>query len=61
MLHALDLDGGSRSTVQRGQQDAAHAITKRLAVATLERFHNESRDILADLLDGNVGLHELSH
>ena len=61
VLHALDLDGGCRSAVQGGQQDTTHAVTERLAIATLERFHDESRDIVANLLDGDVGLHELSH
>lgn len=43
VLHALDLDGGCRSAVQGGQQDTTHAVTERLAIAALERFHDESQ------------------
>lgn len=61
VLHALDLDGGCRSAVQGGQQDTTHTIAERLAVAALERLHDEPRNVVIDLLDGDIGLHELSH
>ena len=42
MLHTLDLDGGGFRTIQRGEQNAAHAVAQRVAVATLERLENKS-------------------
>ena len=61
MLHTLDLDGGGFRTIQRGEQNAAHAVAQRVAVPTLERFHDETRDSFVDFFRCYRRPHELCH
>ncbi len=43
MQNAVDMDGGDRRALQRGQQNAAQRIAQRLAEAALERFGDSRR------------------
>ena len=61
MLHALDLDSGGFRPVQRREQHAAHAVAQRVAVPTLERFHDETRDSFVDFFRCYRRPHELCH
>ena len=43
MDHAVDLDGGDRRALQRGQQNATERVAERHAEATLEGFGHQAR------------------
>ena len=47
MQHAVDVDGGDGSALQRRQQDAAQRVAERRAEAALQRFGHEGRDAAA--------------
>ena len=61
VLHALDLNGGSLRTVQGGQQNATHAVAKRVAEATLQRLNDEARDSVVHFFGCDGWPHELCH
>ena len=61
MLHAFDLNGGRAGAVQGGQQDATHAVAKRVAETTLERLNNEASDGVVHFFCCDSWPHELCH
>ena len=61
VLHALDLDSGCLSTVQRREQDATQRVAKRVAIAALERLDDEASNGVAYFLCCNCRPHELCH
>ena len=61
VLHTFDLDGRRFGAVQRRQQNATHAVTQRIAVATLQRFHDETRNSIVDFFRCYRRPHELCH
>lgn len=61
MLHTLDLDGGSFRTIQRGEQNAAHAVAQRVAVTAFERLDHETCDSVVDFFRCYRRPHELCH
>ena len=61
VLHTFDLDGRRLGAVQRRQQNATHAVTQRIAVATLQRFHDETRNSIVDFFRCYRRPHELCH
>ena len=61
VLHTVDLDGRRLGAVERRQQNATHAVTQRIAVATLQRFHDETRNSIVDFFRCYRRPHELCH
>ena len=61
VLDTLDAHRRRGSALQRGQQHAAHAVAERVAEAALERLNDVARYAVVDLLDRDLGPHELSH
>ena len=61
MLHAIDLDRGRFRAVQRREQHTAHAVSQRIAIAALQRFHDETRYGLVNFFRCYCRPHELCH
>ena len=61
VLHALNLDGGCLGTVKRREQNATQRVAERIAVATLERLDDKTRDGIVHFFRCNCRPHELCH
>jgi hypothetical protein len=52
---ALDLDGGHRRSLERGEENAPKRVAERVAEAPVEGLDDEDAAVLADLLVGDPG------